>query len=341
MASGDDIKAGRASGANSSTFVVGEKPDDDNPPDFNGDFIFVVGPLKNPVVRSPGHTTGGILALGCNGPVPSPGGVGVSGVGGPNQGTGVQGTGGAGDSGRGGIGVQGIGGSIEEGPTEGNEPLPNPGLGVIGQGGTQNPHDTSGAPHGAGVVGVAGAANIPDFPDMGSVGVFGQGGDAVRRTSIDGSGKKRKKGPHDPGAGIIGRGGSQKEDGSFLAMTGPGVAGQADLPPLAETGSVGVHGSSHTGVGVKGHSNTIAGVHGRSDRGRGGLFESGDAAQINLKPLENHELPFDGQTGDLLVLTRNAGTSDQLTELWFCPQGATSVRKAGWKSVQLGLLVQT
>jgi hypothetical protein len=111
MASGDDIEAGRATGANSTTFLVGEKPDDDNPPDFNGDFIFVVGPLQNPSGRSPAHTTGGILGLGWNGSTatapPSTGGVGVMGLGGPNQGTGVLGLGGAAERGNGGIGIPG------------------------------------------------------------------------------------------------------------------------------------------------------------------------------------------------------------------------------------------
>ena len=46
------------------------------------------------------------------------------------------------------------------------------------------------------------------------------------------------------------------------------------------------------------------GVHGASQKARGGVFESGVGAQINLKPLfERATPPKDGQTGDLVVIT--------------------------------------
>src|SRR4029453_15777862 len=93
MARGDDIVAGRVTGANSTTIVVGERPDDENPPDFNGDFVLIAGPTENGNSK-PIHATGQIPGGG-NGQIPHiPRGTGITGVGGANQGTGVFGVGG-------------------------------------------------------------------------------------------------------------------------------------------------------------------------------------------------------------------------------------------------------
>jgi len=259
MASGDDIKAGRATGANSTTFLVGEKIDDDNPPDFAGDVIFVVGPLRVPA-RSPGHTVGGILGIGTNGsptgpPEVSRGGVGITGFGGQNQGTGVLGVG-SGEEHQGGIGVHGQGGdNIGPSPV-----VLNPGVGVLGQGGVQDDlQNTTGKPYAPGVVGVAGGGVAPSFEDSGSVGVFGQGGNAKR------------PGPKSPGTGVVGRGGIGTSDVQNPAGVGVmGLAGDATLPTL-DFLDVGVYGRSRGGIGVAGilelEDNSFAAVVGVTTHG--------------------------------------------------------------------------
>jgi len=84
MASGDDIQAGRITGADSITDLVGELSDDGST-DFSGDVILRVGPNVN---RQPSHTLDGILGLGWSGNElgfpPKGGGNGVVGVGGPD-----------------------------------------------------------------------------------------------------------------------------------------------------------------------------------------------------------------------------------------------------------------
>src|SRR6476661_3640363 len=125
MASGDDIQAGRITAAEETTDLIAQIPTGDNPPPFAGDIIFRVSPQQAGETK-PSQTLNAILGKGGNGNVPSPGGAGVTGIGGPNQGTGVVGRGGGDDQGQGGIGVLGNGGATQ-GPTFG--PV-DPGVGV-------------------------------------------------------------------------------------------------------------------------------------------------------------------------------------------------------------------
>ena len=112
MASGDDIQAGRINAGESTTDLIAQKPSDGDV-DFNGDFIFRVGPQRSGAT-APSKAIHGILGLGYIGTlVPHlQGGTGVMGIGGANEGTGVVGRGAGDDSGSsaslgGGIGVHG------------------------------------------------------------------------------------------------------------------------------------------------------------------------------------------------------------------------------------------
>src|SRR5436309_3044194 len=110
MASGDDIEAGRVTGAESRTILVGQKPSDLGN-DFNGDFVFLACPYAvggdEPI--APDKDVDGVRGLG------NRGGTGVVGQGTMNDrsgstisGTGVLGQGGDADTGRfGGTGVVG------------------------------------------------------------------------------------------------------------------------------------------------------------------------------------------------------------------------------------------
>src|SRR6476661_5400865 len=134
MASGDDIQAGRITAAEETTDLIAQIPTGDNPPPFAGDVIFRVSPQQGGETK-PSQTLNAIFGKGGNGNIPSPGGTGVTGIGGPNQGIGVIGRGGGGDDqghGAGGVGVLGKGGG-NLGPFG----TVDPGAGVFGQGGLQ------------------------------------------------------------------------------------------------------------------------------------------------------------------------------------------------------------
>jgi hypothetical protein len=339
MSSGDDIVAGQVTTCETTTDVVGALP---NPPDvpFNGPVIFRVGPQQGEL--RPQATLDGIYGLGFNGPVPSPGGTGVTGFGGPNQGTGVLGRGGGAFNGSGGIGVDGHGGNV---------PLLDfitidPGIGVIGRGGLQGPLETTGKPHGAGVVGIAGNGPGPSFMASGSVGVFGQGGNADRK-SVTVNNVPGTAGPKDPGIGVLGIGGTQSDDGHVHGPGGPGVvgvAGGAALPSAGTLADTGVFGTG--GVGGVFSAGGPAGVQpGDVPPGRAGVFLAHSAAQVRLVPHkapkrptatqpytvqalvskgEETEFPANGQTGDLLctmMLVEGLATVEVGT-LWFCERGA-------------------
>jgi hypothetical protein len=108
MASGDDIQAGRITGADSITDLVGETTDEGI--DFSGDVILRVGPNLN---QQPNHKLDGIHGLGFAGVRRFSGGTGVVGVGGAGRtgGSGVVGFGGP----DGGIGLMGVAGGKADG----------------------------------------------------------------------------------------------------------------------------------------------------------------------------------------------------------------------------------
>ncbi len=280
MASGDDIVSGAITAAERTTDLIAQIPSEGNV-NFDGDIIFRVGPQQGGETR-PSQTLHGIVGIGWNGSVVqgSQGGTGVTGIGGPNQGTGIVGKGGGDNRGSGGIGVLGVGGSAI-----GPEFAPvDPGRGVLGQGGVQDDFETTGLPHGAGIVGVAGDAPLPSFIESGSVGVFGRGGNAHRKT-VTVEGEKVLAGPKESGPGVLGKGGIQTADGKDAGTPSAGVIGLAggEAPPeFFETsnvgtygkGLIGVKGRSESGTGGRFESKTATGVVGHSDGGIGGLLSS-------------------------------------------------------------------
>ena len=171
---------------------------------------------------------------------------------------------------------------------------------------------SSGRFHGAGVIALSGRADkaIPLLTDTGSVGVYAQGADAEMAT-VDIHGVPTVVGPSAPGPGVLGRGGvpiPQKEEPVAAGVVG--LAGDNPIPPISESGNVGVYGTGPTGVrgrgpmsGVEGLSNFMGvsgqGVHGPGVNGlgrpgvvgiaadrssRGGQFDSKGSAQVRLVP---------------------------------------------------------
>jgi hypothetical protein len=307
MSSGDDIVAGQVTTCEKTTDVVGALPDPPNV-QFNGTVIFRVGPQQGKL--RPEQTLDGIYGLGFNGPGLSPGGTGVIGFGGPHQGTGVVGKGAGAFNGFGGVGVAGEGGNGRHfaNPVD-------PGTGVIGTGGVEDQFETTGRPHGAGVLGIAGNGPFPSFMDSGSVGVFGQGGNADRKSVTGGT-----AGPKDPGIGVLGRGGTQSDEGRAHGPGGPGVVGVpggAALPSMDDFGDTG--------------------VFGKSDAGRGGVFQSATIAQLRLVPAVNPtpSLPAIGQIGDLYVKVTTTNHTPTVT-MHLCTFSSTPNNAAVWAPFQLG-----
>jgi hypothetical protein len=347
MPTGDDIEAGKITGAENTTFIVAQRDEDDDT-DFNGDFVLIVGPAEgsygNGVGMEPTHKMNGLLAIGEHGSYTVPdftGGFGVIGQGGRRQGTGVLGLGGGADrngEGIGGFGVHGVGGRGHKEVTWPADEHQPPGVGVLAQGGRQNERmNTDRRAHGAGLVAVAGGAEgrIPTFDETGGVGVFAVGGDAETHEVPTPEGGTEKAGPSDPGAGVLGFGG-RADDGRI----GPGVVGLSGNATGAQPEGVGVVGDGHIGVLAHG------------DRDRGGMFSSDHKAQIQLVPrpanlpapvpvsttaLDMREfasvLPKNGRAGDLLTLFDR---ETQVARLWFCVKTADRDDAALWQEVLLG-----
>jgi hypothetical protein len=150
---------------------------------------------------------------------------------------------------------------------------------------------------------------------------------------------------------------------SDIAPEGTGVAGRGDQQGVKGSGprgvvgvgdDVGVFGDSEKGVGVHGRSVFSHGVTGESTSGRGGVFTSGDSAQVQLTPsgprgvlsapipttpLANPKgagfaLPKSGRGGDLMAVM----DSQRQCTLWFCVResGGTAATPAQWAQVLLG-----
>jgi len=95
----------------------------------------------------------------------------------------------------------------------------------------------------------------------------------------------------------------------------------------------GVRGDSRTGVGVAGKSRSVAGIEGQSEFDVGGVFVSGNQAQLRLYPTLRN-LPESGRAGDLIAMLGRHATLDVPTaELWFCVQSGSDAHKAIWKRV--------
>jgi hypothetical protein len=259
----------------------------------------------------------------------------------------------------GGVGVHGIGGS-QAGLFP--DPTQPPGAGMLAPGGRQTEDENElRLPHGAGVIALAGGRGrpVPSLVSTGSIGVYAQGADAETQT-VPIKGVPTVIGPLAPGAGVLGRGGVPIPHTSAVAAGVIGLAGDAPIPAIGETGDVGVYGTGPTGVyghgpiGVRAQGDqgpAISGV-GMGGESRGGQFASIHSAQVELVPVRleqplppsfavtpeaaaidlNGPLPKDGRGGDLMTLTDD----QRQCTLWFCVKGRDGSVPARWAQVLLG-----
>ena len=256
MASGDDIEAGRTTGASDRTILVGRKSRPSS--DFVGDFIFEAAPQRAGTGFAPDRDLDGIRGVG------NRGGIGVVGFGGfmdranrnfgaagvvgvaggvavnRRGGTGVVGHGSAGSNNTGGIGVLGFGGAGGGSSADG--------AGVFGQSNTaQGVFGQSNASEG--VVGVTAAPDHSAVFGFNSstagtaAGTFGRcdspDGAGVTGVNLNGDGVA---GFSNSGIGVTGR------TGGMIGVYGLGP----NIGIEGEGGGVGVLGFSSTGHGVIG-----------------------------------------------------------------------------------------
>ncbi len=322
MSSNDDIKAGRTTTAESTTFLVGALPSEKDV-GFNGTAILTVVPQSGEL--EPLQPIAGIFARGGQSLGPNKGGTGIVGEGAPDNGIGVHALGG-----RGGIGLRSQGG--DGGRASSTSLSKDPGPGVVATGGTfvtQFANKTHRTPQGPGVVASAGGTAAPTDDEAANIGVFGQGGDAIEETVSDGVPASFIIGPEHAGVGVIGRGGTKRgnngvPNAAVVNLGGGaagvvGVAGGADVPRPWEMQEAGVIGHSRSEAsGVLGRSRTGAGVLGESTGGRGGVFSSSHAPQLQLQPHPSDEPKKLGRPGDFLVILTKDERGTEIATLWFC-----------------------
>ena len=366
MSSNDPVLAGRTTTAEFTTFVIGAVPSEQNV-DFDGDFIFVVAPQDGDL--APLGALNAIIGIGSNSitttPATTTGGTGVMGRGGPNRGTGIQG-----DGGNGGSGVIANGGN---GSRAVFHPLHPAGIGLLARGGrlldnSEGAATTNRAPNGPGVIGCAGGAPLPDIgvgnaagstAVASNVGVFGQGGDAV--AEVNAGTPNFVLGALTAGAGVVGRGGVSKSNGTtpthpptdvsvipggegagVIGLGGsvvtPTLAGAVNAGVFGElTSGSGVSGLSTDGIGVTGVSTTSPGVSGvnlSSDPAAsapgvtgfaaancGGVFSSSSLAQLSLTPIAISGTPTIEGLPGDLLATIDRAN---VAHLWFCKVAGTT-----------------
>jgi hypothetical protein len=344
--SGEDMEAGRTNRAEQQTRIWAQS---ENGKEFNGDVILVVEAARD--IEDNDFANAQVGLHGIRGS--SIGGTGVIGL--SSQlgdidialatKVGVFGGGDTGVRGQGRTGIEGIG--FSGGTGHGS----SGGTGIVGRGGKRS----AGAFHGAGVIGLVGSRPgdepVGDHNLISGAGVFGRGVEGERDTR--------------PSPGVIGQGGTPLAGSSAV----PGVVGLSVglgiLPDLPEL-DTGVYGLGETGVtgsgvtGVAGHGDEMGvfgtgttGVKGAGTEGRGGVFTSERAAQVQLVPSpgariveqsafiptvvsdprqSGPSLPRTGRGGDLMSLADDQG---QCT-FWFCVHSGNSDNPAKWTQVLLG-----
>jgi hypothetical protein len=179
-----------------------------------------------------------------------------------------------------------------------------------------------------------------------STGVFGVGSN-IEAIGVVGINKVRDQGSKRTGGGVGIVGATDSDEGfgvAGLGMKSLDTTGPRSVPKpiIDEKGNLVVRDNLGNAIGVVGASGDGTGVHGMSRTGRGGVFESGVGAQINLKPLfETATPPRDGQPGDLVVITKmkEGDTTGQHAELWFCVSGRDlRTKRPVWGKVQFSEL---
>jgi hypothetical protein len=227
-----------------------------------------------------------------------------------------------------------------------DEPLAN---GIVVTGGPAIPPDFegSGTPGGAGII-ASGGRPVGDDPfgvAAGGPGVVGYGGgysDGVQGFgTASGAGVRAKS---ESGPGVAATGGYRAagvEATGYPAVSAYGVDGGIGVIGVGSEGG-GVGGSSEKGIGVNGTSSDGAGINGYSDNDRGGVFGSGNIAQLRLMPSttpleDNTDARSSGQPGDLylyIVPPSEPKGQPQVT-LWLCVMVAPPYG-AYWQPVVLG-----
>jgi hypothetical protein len=194
----------------------------------------------------------------------------------------------------------------------------------------------------------------------GSVGVFGQGGNADRKSvtvnNVPGTG-----GPKNPGIGVLGIGGTQSDNGVLNGPGGPGVVGVSGLGGLPSADSFADAGVFGTGIVGGVFTAGLAAVQSADvPPGRACVFLSDTVAQVRLVPHkapkrptatqpytvqalvskgEETEFPANGQTGDLLctMMLVEELAPVEVGTLWFCERGGVDkTNPAIWRQVLLG-----
>jgi hypothetical protein len=257
MSSGQDIRAGRNTGAESTTALLADTTNDSPPVDFQGDYVLIVGSTGGD--RQPfGRALTGIFGYGHGRNDGSQSGNGVVGAGGRFAGNGVVGLGsGVSDGVGGGAGLVGFGGTGAGSITAG--------VGVFGAGGSGGPA-TGTSP---GVYGIAGGISdgvtgVTSAPNQSGVAGFnlstaGKGVGVFGRADM---------------AGIVGQGLGSGDGVSGTSTFGAGVSGTSangiGVKAVSST-NFGVFANSTSGIGVWGFSRDLNGVVGVSTN-NGGVF---------------------------------------------------------------------
>jgi hypothetical protein len=320
MADGEDIEAGRTTGENQTTILVGEASAF-AAGDFHDD-VFLVSTWNASGEKNPGHPTDGVYGVAYEG------GFGVVGFGGGPRGTGIVGQGGWGRiakavaplswaeiGGRdkiqertvGGIGVHGLGGNQE------GQSIPA-GSGIVGQGGKPDTSPTNEKiSAGPGVVGIAGGLPVPDPNATRDTGVYGEGPTGVFAQ----------------GAPIPGG------SGQSIGVVAKGAIG------MQATGDR--VGSIVRGIVAGEFLGDAIGLVAGSNKGRAALFSSARKhAQITLvAPDDTTVPPAEGNIGDLLLIGPTLNNRDVAVQLWLCTTtGSGADSPAFWQPVQLGPAIQ-
>ena len=210
--------------------------------------------------------------------------------------------------------------------------------------------------------GISGTQTSPTGNTITDAGVFGSSlasdGQGVYGQANNGTGAFGVWGQSSDGIGVYAESGSRiglyAESGSGID---PGSSSGPAVYALCDTDGDGVLAQSFSGIAVHAVGGgasvgtsppvTQAGIFADGGSGPGGVFQSENAAQLNLvpssTPLQDSPLFENGQTGDLYLYSvvsgaTRSGTSTYETILWLCispavpAQGATAI----WAQVQLG-----
>ncbi|MEU4079363.1 PE-PGRS family protein [Streptomyces venezuelae] len=184
---------------------------------------------------------------------------------------------------------------------------------------------------GLGVTGVAGyarpAPRDPAREQSARAGVLGVGDQSAHSPGVAGFGE----------IGVIG-------SGSLCGVHGRGETGvrgetlfSEGVYGVARATGAGVVGESKDGPGVLASSRTDAGLRAQSVTDVGGVFSSGNGAQIELTPLLADDpdvtvrLPAAGRLGQLAALSDDGSTC----RLYLCVQAPENA-PAHWAEIQLG-----